>query len=95
MQVEAVGKPEGCKLLRISAELRAGPESSFILGSIRIRGDFFFVPEEAFEGIEQRLAGLPLERVASAFDNLAAESGCLCAGINGRGIVETIRKGIS
>jgi hypothetical protein len=92
MKIEAIGKPEGCKLLRISAELTRTSEGLLVLDSIRIRGDFFFVPEEAFEGIEQSLAGLPLESVASAFDSLATESGCLCAGIHGKGIAETIRK---
>jgi len=92
MKIEAIGKPEGCKLLRISAEISRTLEGELILDSIRIKGDFFFVPEEAFEGIEQSLAGLPLELVASTFDSLAAESGCLCAGIHGKGIVETIRK---
>lgn len=91
MKIEAIGKPEGCKLLRISAMISTTREGILILDSIQIRGDFFFVPEEAFETIENRLAGLPLDKVASAFDRLASESGCLCTGIHGRGIVETIR----
>lgn len=94
MKIEAVWKPEGCKLLRISAEFSGPPAGPPQLTSIRIRGDFFFVPEESFEKIENGLIGLPLDRLAESFDSLAAGYGCMMAGINGRGIVETIRREI-
>ena len=94
MKIEAVFKPEGCKLLRIYADFSNPPNGPPLLTSIRIRGDFFFVPEESFEKIEHSLLGLSLDRLAERFDVLAAESGCMMAGINGSGIAETIRREI-
>jgi len=94
MKIEAVWKPEGCKLLRISAEFSDPPNGPPLVTAIRIRGDFFFVPEESFERIENSLAGLSLDQLAEGFDSLAAGLGCTMAGINGNGIAETIRRGI-
>jgi hypothetical protein len=90
-RIEAVGKPAGCKLLRISATVRqsadfAAEESGFAVERISIRGDFFAVPEEEFEKIESALAGTPVSRVAPRFELLASGAGIQLVGISGAGI---------
>lgn len=90
-RIETVGKPTGCKLLRISAALRhaadaeAG-ESGFVVERIAIRGDFFAVPEDEFDKIESALAGTPVSRVAASFEVLASGAGIQLVGISGAGI---------
>ena len=52
MRIETMGKPEGCKLLRVSVELSDPAGSDSLIGWISVRGDFFAVPEEGFEALE-------------------------------------------
>jgi hypothetical protein len=90
MKIEAMGKPPSCKLIRISAQIEDG-----VIRSISIRGDFFASPAEGFERAEQRLAGIPLDRAAAAFDRFLAEEGVECQGIQGAGLAEVLWKNIS
>lgn len=90
MKVSAVGKPEGCKLLRLDAEVEGGT-----LVSLSLRGDFFAIPEDAFERVETRLPGTPLDGLAARFDALLAEEGVEAAGITGAGLEATLREGMS
>jgi hypothetical protein len=83
--IEAVGKPAGCKLIRVSADIEEG-----IIRTISIRGDFFASPGEGFERAEGRLAGIPAAEAGAAFDSFLAEEGVETAGINGAGIAEVI-----
>lgn len=94
MRVEAIGKPAGSKLLRISATLSEplGPNSS--IEAISIRGDFFAVPEERFEAAEARLGGTKLIDLALAFDSLMDEMGIQAVGISGSGIFSTLQRTI-
>jgi hypothetical protein len=85
MKVEGLGKPEGCKLIRISAELEDDT-----LKSIRIRGDFFASPEEVFDQIEKALEGTRLRDLANVFDSLIREKGVETCGINGPGLAEVL-----
>ena len=88
-EVEVVGKPAGCKLLRISASVRpagAGAEPCFVVEGISIRGDFFAVPEEEFEEIEVALGGVLLSGLAARFEVLTTQAGIQCVGISGKGI---------
>jgi len=87
MRFSAVGKPAGCKLLRIDAEIEDG-----IVIDLAIRGDFFAIPEEAFEGIEARLRGTSLDSLANRFDALLAEEGVAAFGISGAAVEEVIRE---
>ncbi|MDX9784612.1 MAG: hypothetical protein RBT72_07665 [Spirochaetia bacterium] len=93
MKINCQGKPEGCKLLRIEAELSDGRVDPVII-SIVIRGDFFAIPEERFDALEASLAGLPLEGFAAAFNARAKEQGIQMAGIHGEGVELVIRSGL-
>lgn len=90
MLIEAVGKPPGSKLIRISADIEGG-----ILRSIQIRGDFFASPEEAFEQVERGLAGTALENLAAAFDALLQREGIEAFGISGAAVAEIIGAPVS
>ncbi|GHV79763.1 hypothetical protein AGMMS49944_15540 [Spirochaetia bacterium] len=83
MKIEALGKPAGCKLIRITAELDEG-----IIRSISIRGDFFASPEEGFEKAEQRLSGTKAAELGPRFDQYLAEEGVEAQGISGDGLAE-------
>jgi lipoic acid synthetase len=80
-RLEGVGRPEGCKLIRVSADIADG-----IIHSISIRGDFFASPVEGFERAEARLAGVPAAEAGSAFDRFLAEEGVEAFGIHGAGL---------
>jgi hypothetical protein len=85
MRIEGLGKPEGCKLIRIKAELEKG-----VIQSIQIRGDFFASPEEEFDKIEQALEGVRINDAASAFDAFIREKGIETYGISGPGLAEVL-----
>jgi hypothetical protein len=86
MLVEGMGKPEGCKLIRFNAGIEGG-----VLKSIRIRGDFFAVPEEGFERLEKRLEGIPLSEMEAAFNVFLNEEGVEVSGITGAGLSSLLR----
>lgn len=94
MKIEAVGKPPGCKLLRISAEFTEPLNKDCTLRAISIRGDFFAMPEEKFEIVEERLLGTRLGDFASVFDSLIKELGIQVIGISGAGMLATLRGAI-
>jgi len=105
MRVKATGKPEGCKLLRIDAELTEPPAArsaagaafaagDFVIISISVSGDFFAVPEEGFEALESRLAGTRLADLADRFDALLQELGVQAVGITGAGAAATLQGAI-
>ncbi len=94
LKIEAVGKPQGCKLLRISAEFSEPLGEDSILESISIRGDFFAIPEERFELVEARLKGSKFAGLGDAFDALLNEEKVTAMGISGDGIVATLRGAI-
>lgn len=94
MNVSALGKPEGCKLLRIRADLSEPLNDDSIVLSISIHGDFFAIPEDSFEALEEGLAGSLLKDVPAAFDSLVEKMRIHAIGITGKGIYETIRKAI-
>jgi len=106
MRVKATGKPEGCKLLRIEAELAEPPAArseagaafattgDFVIASISVSGDFFAVPEEGFETLESMLAGTRLADLAARFDALLQELGVQAVGITGAGVAATLQGAI-
>jgi hypothetical protein len=94
MKLEAIGKPQGCKLLRISVELTEPPGDESMIMAISIRGDFFAIPEEAFDTFEKRLAGTRLGALESTFDTATEELHLNAIGISGPGILTTIRGAI-
>ncbi|WP_157784251.1 hypothetical protein [Treponema primitia] len=81
MRIEATGKPEGCKLIRISADLEDG-----VIQSISIRGDFFASPVEGFDRAEKRLRDVPVRELGSRFEQYLQEEGVEAQGINGEGL---------
>jgi hypothetical protein len=83
MLIEGMGKPSGCKLIRLSADLEGG-----VIRAIRIRGDFLASPEEGFDRAEQRLAGVAPADLGPAFDRYLAEEGVETLGIHGAGLAE-------
>jgi hypothetical protein len=89
MKVEAIGKPAGAKLIRLSASIDKG-----FVTEISIRGDFFAIPEEGFERVEARLPGTELKRFAERFDELLTEEGVEPYGISGVAVAEVIGNAI-
>jgi hypothetical protein len=94
VRVEAIGKPEGCKLLRISADVTDPLDPNCALTSLSIRGDFFAIPEEKFEEIEKALEGTSLSSLPEAYNRLVAAGHIYTLGITGEGIRETIAKAL-
>lgn len=92
MRLELVGKPEGCKLLRVTIDVEPPLVPSSRIRSLSIRGDFFAVPEEAFDELERKLEGTTLEELGKKFDGLVRQNGLECLGITGSGLDEIIQK---
>ena len=90
MRIEAAGKPEGCKLIRISAEtgkaVSGGGYGGDRIVFIRIRGDFFASPEERFDAVEEALAGTPVSALAESFDFLVGQNNMELSGISGAAV---------
>ena len=86
MILKAIGKPEGCKLIRITCALSEPIGIDSLVESISIRGDFFAIPEEAFEAIEKRLCGAKVRELAAKFDELSKTLRLKTVGIDGEGI---------
>jgi lipoate---protein ligase len=89
MTIHGVGKPAGCKLLRVDAEIEGG-----VVTRIAVRGDFFATPEEGFDLVESRLSGTPVDDLAARFDALLAEEGVEPYGITGTGLAEVVKGAI-
>jgi hypothetical protein len=89
MVVHGVGKPADCKLLRITAEIDGD-----LIRSISIHGDFFAFPEEAFERVEARLGGTPIDQFEERFTTLMAEEAVEGYGITASGVAEVLSMGV-
>ncbi|WP_304225521.1 lipoate protein ligase C-terminal domain-containing protein [Gracilinema caldarium] len=85
MTIKGLGKPAECKLIRFSAELEGSR-----IERIQIRGDFFAVPEEAFEELEERLTGTEVQNLGSRFTELVKELHIEVEGISGSGLAEVV-----
>jgi hypothetical protein len=90
--IRAIGKPAGCKLIRVDAEL--GPDPDREIMAIRIRGDFFAVPEEGFEKVEAALPGTALAALAVRMDAMLAREGVQVQGISGAAVAEVLEGGV-
>lgn len=105
MKLELMGKPEDCKLLRVTIEVAPPPSlasgaapllsPAWLVTHIQIRGDFFAIPEEAFDSLEQQLAGVPVAELGRHFDVLAQELGLQCAGITGAGLQSLVDEALA
>ncbi|MDR1929535.1 MAG: hypothetical protein LBQ44_02790 [Treponema sp.] len=87
IHIEAMGKPPGCKLIRVSADI----ENSRIK-TISIRGDFFANPEEAFERAQDRLIGTALSGAGENFGLFLREEGVETLGISGAALGEILTR---
>ncbi|MDR2404080.1 MAG: hypothetical protein LBD78_08635 [Spirochaetaceae bacterium] len=85
IRIEGVGKPPDCKLIRVYAELEGNS-----IRTIRIRGDFFASPEEAFDRVGEGLSGVSLTDLAGTFDALLREGAIEAFGINGAGVAAVL-----
>jgi len=94
MKIHAIGKPQGCKLLRISVDLAEPLDEKSSILSISLCGDFFASPEEVFEMAEKKLAGTNLIDLPARFDFLLETMRIQAIGITGEGIRETIMRAI-
>jgi hypothetical protein len=94
MHLSCQGKPPGCKLLRLDAEMDFSKPGSPVVRTIAIRGDFFAIPEETFDILESSLEDIPLEDFAQVFESRAKESRLQLAGITGEGIAAVLRSSI-
>jgi len=90
MRIETMGKPEGCKLLRVSVELSDPAGSDSLIGWISVRGDFFAVPEEGFEALEKSLSGVRVRDLAEVFETQARKLGIKTLGISGQALQSLI-----
>jgi lipoic acid synthetase len=88
-RVTGMGKPEGCKLIRLTADLEGD-----LIRNISIRGDFFASPEEGFDRAEERLRGVPRGRIAAAFDRFLAEEGVETLGVNGTAVAQVLEEAL-
>jgi hypothetical protein len=86
-----MGKPQGCKLIRVSGEVSGSPA---VIRRISIRGDFFAVPEEAFERAESRLEGVGPDEIGPALGRLLDEEGVSVAGLTAEGVAEVVREAV-
>ena len=71
-----VGKIPGGKLLKLDAEIRGGR-----VASLRIRGDFFAHPEEAFDRVEASLEGVAAADFARELSLAVEREGVVIFGI--------------
>jgi hypothetical protein len=94
MHLSCQGKPPGCKLLRLDAEMDFSILKSPVVRKIMIHGDFFAIPEETFDILESSLKDIPLEDFAQVFDSRAKEAKLQLAGITGEGIAAVLRSSI-
>ncbi|MDR0669973.1 MAG: hypothetical protein LBF95_07810 [Treponema sp.] len=90
MRIEAAGKPQGCKLIRVSAEIR---DDRIVY--ISIRGDFFACPEERFDAVEEALVGTPVSTLAESFDSLITLNNMETFGISGAGLAEVFNEALT
>lgn len=86
MILQGFGKPAGCKLIRFTAEVEGS-----IIKTIQIRGDFFAIPEEAFEELEVELRGTALSDLAGRFAELVEVLHIELQGITGSGLAELLQ----
>ncbi len=95
MKLELIGKPEGCKLLRLTIEIEGALSLDAHIRAISIRGDFFAIPEEEFDTLERALAGIELRHLGREFSARAHERGLQCAGISGEGLDEIVHHALT
>ena len=89
VRIETTGRPQGCKLMRISADVKDG-----IITFISIRGDFFASPEAGFDAVEQRMCGSALRDAGSVFNSLLKEEGVEAFGVSGEGLDQLIAESV-
>lgn len=65
-----------------------------IIRSISIRGDFFAIPEESFDELQNELKGTMLGDLGETFAALATKKGLQCAGIDGEGLVTLVNEAL-
>ncbi len=96
MRILATGKPEGCKLIRVEAEIDTpgGEAGRPVVRRIQVRGDFFAIPEESFELLESGLAGTDLANLAGRFDTLSGALGIRLFGIHGAAVKAVLEEGM-
>lgn len=85
MEIDCIGKPEGCKLIRIHADIDGS-----LITRISIHGDFFAVPEEAFERLEAKLAPCTLDALEQRFNMLVQQEAVELIGISANAIMQLI-----
>lgn len=94
MKISVIGKPEGCKLLRIFLEVTEPLNQESIITSLKIHGDFFAIPEEQFEEVELELYGTRLGNLGEHFDSSVTSHHLQVEGISGTCIMGILRSTI-
>jgi hypothetical protein len=84
-------KVAGGKLIRLRIEL---DEASGLAVSVRVAGDFFAHPEEAFEEAEATLAGLGLAELPQVAAHAFARADLTIFGASAADISEALRRAI-
>lgn len=92
----ATKKVVGGKLLRVKTQFEVYPDiqSSRMVESVQLTGDFFLHPEDAVSALEKSLVGLPVDADRGVFlERLNAaiqESGAQLVGFSADDIVDTL-----
>ncbi len=86
MESTRIVKARGGKLLRLTLGWSGNPEGS--IEYIKIHGDFFAHPEEAFDCLERYLAGKPLAEIGHWYEAGLAEFGVTVYGLLPEDIAE-------
>jgi len=94
LKLELIGKPIGCKLLRMSIDIDESLDPRAIIRSISIRGDFFAIPEESFDELQYEIRGTMLGDLGKTFAAIATEKGLQCAGIDGEGLATLVNEAL-
>ncbi len=89
MQSQSIYKVPDGKLLKIFLEY---DETSNVIRSIRITGDFFVYPEEAIELIEKKLRNTPInkESLEKKISFIIRENDIQFIGLNAEGLTKGI-----
>ncbi|MDR2767866.1 MAG: hypothetical protein LBB82_06015 [Treponema sp.] len=87
--LEGMGRPPGCKLIRITAAVEDG-----VFRSLSIRGDFFASPEEAFDRAQEALVGTPVADVEQNFARFLEREGVDTFGVCAAGLAEVLRNAL-
>lgn len=88
MESTRIAKAKGGKLLRLTLGWSGDPAGT--VEYIKLHGDFFAHPEEAFDSLERYLAGKPLAEIRRWYEAGLAEFGVTVYGLLPEDIADAV-----